>query len=65
MFFALVNACRHLEIDPESSVRAANHRFQRRFESIERAVGESGRCWSDFRLEELEALWVAAKVAEG
>jgi len=65
VFFALVNACRHLDIDPESSVRAANHRFQRRFESIERVVGESGRGWSDFRLEELEALWVAAKAAGG
>jgi tetrapyrrole methylase family protein/MazG family protein/ATP diphosphatase len=63
VFFALVNACRHLEIDPEACVRAANHRFQQRFEWVERSVGASGKPWSDFGLDDLDALWVAAKKA--
>ena len=63
MFFALVNMCRHLEIDPESCARGANRRFQARFEQLEQAVEESGRDWRSFELEELEAFWLAAKEA--
>jgi tetrapyrrole methylase family protein/MazG family protein/ATP diphosphatase len=61
VFFALVNVCRHLNVDPESVTRGANHRFQGRFEFIERAVRQSGRPWPSFSLEELEALWSEAK----
>jgi MazG family protein len=61
VFFALVNVCRHLDIDPEAAARGANRRFQARFEHVERAVRDSGRPWESFSLEELEAFWVAAK----
>ena len=61
MFFALVNVCRHLELDPEACARGANRRFQARFEQLELAVESSGREWRSFELEELEAFWLAAK----
>ncbi len=61
VIFALVNVCRHLQLDPESAARGANQRFQTRFEFVERAVRETGRPWSSFSLEELDAFWVAAK----
>jgi len=61
MFFALVNICRHLELDPEACARAANRRFQERFEEIERVVEESGRDWDSFELEQLEVFWARAK----
>ena len=64
-FFALVNVCRHLDVDPEAATRAANAKFEHRFGSIERAVGASGRGWEAFTLEELEAFWQKAKAAEG
>ena len=64
VFFALVNVCRHLGIDPEVATRGANRRFQSRFEYVERAVNASGRQWASFSLAELEAFWVEAK-AEG
>jgi len=63
MLFALVNVCRHLELDPEDCARGANRRFQARFEYLEQAVEASGRDWRSFELEELEAFWVAAKKA--
>jgi len=65
MFFALVNVCRHLELDPEACARVANRRFQARFEQVEQAVEASGRDWRSFELEELEGYWLAAKKALG
>lgn len=61
MFFALVNVCRHLELDPEACARAASRRFQARFEQLEQAVAASERDWRSFELEELEAFWAVAK----
>jgi MazG family protein len=65
MFFALVNMCRHLELDPEACARGANRKFQARFEQVERSVEASGRGWRSFELEELEAYWLAAKELVG
>ncbi len=61
MFFALVNVCRHLGIDPEACARGANRRFQARFEQLEQAVEASGRDWRSFELAELEEFWLEAK----
>ena len=63
IFFALVNVCRHLELDPEACARGASRRFQARFEQLEQAVQASGREWRSFDLEELEAFWRTAKQA--
>ena len=65
VLFALVNVCRHLELDPETCARMANRRFQARFEQLEQAIEASGREWRSFELEELEAYWLAAKKALG
>ncbi len=59
--FAVVNMCRHLELDPEACARRANRKFQARFEQLEQSVEASGRDWPSFALEELEAYWLAAK----
>ena len=60
VLFALVNACRHLHIDPEASLRGASRRFETRFGCVERAVEASGRPWADFGLDELDTLWADA-----
>ncbi|NNC63367.1 MAG: nucleoside triphosphate pyrophosphohydrolase [Gammaproteobacteria bacterium] len=65
IFFALVNMCRHLELDAEACARGANRKFQARFEQVERSVEASGRDWRSFELEELEAYWLAAKEVVG
>jgi len=64
LLFAVVNLARHLEADPEGILRAANLKFERRFASIEKALAARGKTPKDATLEEMDALWDAAKAAE-
>src|SRR3954447_12034259 len=64
LLFAVVNLARHLEADPEATLRAANQKFTRRFASIERALAAEGKRPQDSTLAEMDALWDAAKAAE-
>jgi ATP diphosphatase len=64
LLFAVVNLARHLKADPESLLRATNLKFERRFGSIETALAKNGKSPSDASLDEMEALWNAAKAAE-
>jgi nucleoside triphosphate diphosphatase len=59
LLFAAVNLARHLRIDPEVALRRANAKFERRFRAIETAPG-----FTDLALEDKEALWTAAKIAQ-
>jgi tetrapyrrole methylase family protein/MazG family protein len=61
LFFALVNLARWFEIDAESALRQSNTRFYERFTYLERAAQKEGRELADFSLDEMEALWQAAK----
>lgn len=61
LLFSAVNLARWLKVEPESALRGANQRFRRRFERIEVAAREQKRGLSDLSLEEMEALWQAAK----
>jgi ATP diphosphatase len=64
LLFAVVNLARHLDIDPETALRAANLKFERRFAAIERALAARGRSPADATLAEMDALWDEAKAAE-
>jgi nucleoside triphosphate diphosphatase len=64
LLFAVVNLARHLDADPEAVLRATNHKFERRFGAIERALSERGKAPNDATLAEMEDLWNAAKKAE-
>jgi nucleoside triphosphate diphosphatase len=64
LLFAVVNLARHLNADPESVLRAANQKFERRFASIERALAARGKSPRESTLAEMDALWDAAKTAE-
>lgn len=64
LFFVMANVARHLGVDPEAALRAANAKVVRRFQSIEAALGEAGRSPEDATLEEMDALWDEAKDAE-
>jgi MazG family protein len=61
LLFAVVNASRHLRVDPERELRAAAHRFRDRFHHIERRLSERGRTPAEASLEEMDALWDEAK----
>ncbi|MBO6725101.1 MAG: nucleoside triphosphate pyrophosphohydrolase [Rhizobiaceae bacterium] len=61
LFFALVNLARHLKIDPETALRGTNEKFRTRFHAVEDALGENGSSLDTASLDEMEALWQAAK----
>lgn len=64
VLFAVVNLARHLGVDPEDALRGTNRKFSRRFAAIEDALARDGRAPRQSSLEEMDALWNAAKAAE-
>lgn len=64
LLFAVVNLARHLRVDAESALRAANRKFETRFGGVERRVTESEQTLQSMSLEELDALWERVKAAE-
>ena len=64
LLFVVANVARHLEIDPETSLRAANDKFRRRFGYIEQRLAESGRTPEQSDLAEMDRLWDDAKARE-
>jgi ATP diphosphatase len=64
LLFVMANLARHLDIDPEAALRAANDKFTRRFRAIEAALAARGRSPQDSDLAEMDALWNAAKRTE-
>lgn len=61
LLFAVVNWARHLKIDPEAALRAANAKFERRFRSMEERAGAE---FPSLSLGAMEELWLAAKKDE-
>jgi ATP diphosphatase len=64
LMFVMANLARHLRIDPEAALRKANAKFTRRFHAVEAALRGQGRRPEESSLEEMDALWDAAKEAE-
>jgi tetrapyrrole methylase family protein/MazG family protein len=61
LLFSVVNLARWYQVDSESALREANLRFRRRFVAIEQAARQQGRDLSDLSLDEMDAIWQAAK----
>src|SRR3569833_1607291 len=59
------NIARYADVDPESALREANGRFERRFRRIEERLAEQGRTPAQATLAEMEKLWQQAKREEG
>ena len=64
LLFVVVNLARHLKADPETALRAANAKFERRFRFIEQVLREQGRDIQACSLQELDSIWGQAKHAE-
>ncbi|MES0383654.1 MAG: nucleoside triphosphate pyrophosphohydrolase [Hyphomicrobium sp.] len=64
LLFVVANLARHLKLDPEARLRAANQKFVRRFRYIEERLAADGRTPSDSDLSEMDALWDDAKAKE-
>jgi ATP diphosphatase len=61
LLFTCVNIARHLRLEPESVLRDANQRFERRFRYVERAMLNSNEQLHSDRLADMERFWCLAK----
>lgn len=61
LLFAVVNAARFLDVDPEKALNSTSLKFMKRFSYVEEQAALQGRELTDMTLEEMDALWVEAK----
>ncbi len=61
LFFVMVNLARHAGVDPETALRGANAKFERRFAYVEDGLAARGRAPGQASLAEMDALWNEAK----
>ncbi len=64
LLFAAANLARKLDVDAEAALRAANAKFERRFQSMERLAAERGQRFDALDLAAQEALWQDVKRGE-
>lgn len=64
LLFATINLARKLGVDPDTALKDANTKFERRFRSMETLLTDSGQDPATAGLDVQEAAWVAAKSAE-
>jgi MazG family protein len=64
LLFVMANLARHLKVDPESAMRHANTKFERRFRAIEALLSAEGRTPSEATLAEMDTLWDQVKATE-
>jgi len=61
LMFVMVNFARHLKIDPEKALRAANKKFIARFEEVEKKLAAIGKRPIDSNLDEMNNIWKIVK----
>jgi ATP diphosphatase len=61
VFFSCINLARHLDINPEWSLRLANERFTKRFSYIEQSVEQAGKGVEECPASTLMMLWEESK----
>ncbi|WOJ89409.1 nucleoside triphosphate pyrophosphohydrolase [Methylocapsa polymorpha] len=64
LLFTVANLARHAHADPESAIRRANAKFERRFRFIEERLAAKGVALGAASLDEMDALWTEAKIQE-
>ena len=64
LMFVMANLARHLKIEPEAALRAANAKFTRRFEGVEAKLKDLGKTPDQSDLAEMDRLWDAVKADE-
>ena len=64
LLFTVANIARKLNVNAEDALQSTNRKFTRRFETMERSVREKGQNLDQLTLEEMDALWDAAKSLE-
>src|SRR5262245_43073453 len=65
LLFVIANLARHLKVEPETVLRHANAKFERRFAGIERKLARLGKTPRQSDLAEMDRLWDEVKAEEG
>ncbi len=65
LLFSLVNACRFMDIEPETVLQETNARFVKRFKFIEEKCDGNGLTMEETPLEKLDEFWDEAKERDG
>ena len=61
LLFAVINAARLYDVDPEAALSRTCEKFRRRFTYVEQETLRSGRRLQDMTLAQMDALWDQAK----
>ena len=61
LLFSVVNLCRFLKIDPETSLKLTNQKFKQRFLYIEDKLKEKETRFQDCSMADLESIWQESK----
>lgn len=61
LMFALVNVVRKAGFQPETLLRSANQKFERRFRDVEKHLAQQGKTPQQSDLAEMDALWDEVK----
>lgn len=64
ILFVVANIARKTGIDPETALRKANYKFERRFRAMESLAEKNGNTFSSLDLEAQEELWQKTKSDE-
>jgi len=64
LLFSIVNLARHLNLEAEALLTAANEKFARRFRAVEERFKAQGKDMKACPLAELDAAWNQVKAAE-
>lgn len=64
LMFVMTNLARHLKLDPETALKNANTKFERRFRQMEQFAKANGKAFNSLSLDEQETLWQRAKQSE-
>lgn len=64
LLFAIANLARKLQMDPETALRDANAKFERRFRGVEAKLIAQGSSVQEADLAAMEAMWLTVKGTE-
>ncbi|WP_085849819.1 nucleoside triphosphate pyrophosphohydrolase [Pacificibacter marinus] len=64
LLFVMVNLGRHMGIETEEALRAANEKFIRRFNAVENELQKIGKSPKDSDLAEMDAIWDKVKIRD-
>ena len=61
LFFTIINLSRHLNLDPEQTIRKANKKFTVRFNEMENFIEDNKLKWHNLKKHDFKNLWNKVK----